>query len=58
MRWSTQNLLPLITLKSFSKSNVSEDWEPKHDLLNSDPGKKEFVVEVETNGTAYLHFRR
>jgi hypothetical protein len=38
----------------------SELWEPQFDLLNSDPHsnpeKKEFVVEVESDGTAYLRF--
>ena len=36
------------------------DWKPKFDLLDSDPHShpenKEFVVEVESDGTAYLRF--
>lgn len=38
----------------------SELWEPAFDLLNSDPHsnpeKKEFAVEIEGDGTAYLRF--
>lgn len=62
MRWSTQAALPVITLKSFRESNVSGqwdvtgEWKPKRDLLDSDPGEKHFVVEIETDGTAYLRF--
>jgi hypothetical protein len=31
-------------------------WEPKRDLLNSASSKKEFVVETESDGTAYIRF--
>lgn len=52
MRWSTQVLLPMIDLRELD-GNI---WKPKRDLLNSGPNDKEFVVEVEDNGTAYLRF--
>ncbi|MEW6734493.1 MAG: putative baseplate assembly protein [Acidobacteriota bacterium] len=45
--------LPFISLNEFG---VSEPWLPKRDLLASDPNSKEFVVEIETDGTAYLRF--
>jgi predicted phage baseplate assembly protein len=45
--------LPVITLSEPGKSGV---WTPKRDLLNSGPGLGEFVVEVESDGTAFLRF--
>jgi hypothetical protein len=35
---------------------VKDIWERRGDLLNSEPNKREFVVEVESDGTAYLRF--
>lgn len=54
MRWSMQSVLPVITLMA---PRVSPDpWRPKRDLLSSHPDDQEFVVEIETDGTAYLRF--
>ncbi len=38
--------------------NVYEvlDWDPRRDLLGSGPGDRDFVVEVESDGTAALRF--
>jgi len=33
-----------------------ESWEARRDLLNSGPGDKAFVVEIEAEGSAYLRF--
>jgi hypothetical protein len=33
-----------------------EAWEPRHDLLNSNPHEKHFVVEVESDQSAILRF--
>ena len=48
--------LPVIALSESHEPIEKEEWQPKHDLLNSGPNKKEFVVEIETDGTAYLRF--
>jgi hypothetical protein len=53
MRWPPEVALPVITLSEPGKSGV---WTPKRDLLNSGPGLEEFVVEVESDGTAFLRF--
>ncbi|MFP5261562.1 MAG: putative baseplate assembly protein [Blastocatellia bacterium] len=45
--------LPVINLE---EPDVTDRWLPKRDLLNSGPNAKEFVVEVETDGVAYLRF--
>src|SRR5262249_26082380 len=46
-------LLPAITLREQGKSEL---WQPQRDLLNSGPEKKEFVAEVEGDGTTSLRF--
>jgi len=48
-RWKMKDVIPSITLNN-------EAWEPKRDLLDSEPDKKEFVVEIENDGTAFLRF--
>ncbi|HJZ68702.1 MAG TPA: putative baseplate assembly protein, partial [Blastocatellia bacterium] len=61
---SVRDLQTVITLKSFSPSQAKTFtdltlvtiWAPKRDLLNSHGDDKHFVVEVETDGTAYLRF--
>jgi hypothetical protein len=53
MRWTPDMALPVITLNEPGKIGA---WIPKRDLLNSGPGKEEFVVEVESDGTAFLRF--
>jgi hypothetical protein len=47
--WKMEYVLPAITLNN-------EEWDTKRDLLNSGPDKKEFVVEIEDNGTAHIRF--
>jgi hypothetical protein len=56
MHWSMRSPLPEITLSATGTGENSEMWQAKRDLLNSGPDKKEFVVEMETDGTAYLRF--
>ena len=41
---------------SLREQNVKGAWEARRDLLNSGPQAKEFVVEVETDGSAFLRF--
>jgi hypothetical protein len=50
---SSQLPLPAITLV---EANAPGRWRPRRDLLGSGPSDKLFVVEVETDGTAYLRF--
>ena len=52
---TVQEALPAIVLASVHNTDIGI-WLPKRDLLNSDPVATEFVVEVETDGTAYLRF--
>lgn len=54
MNWGMKNVLPEILL--FDNSGAAERWNPQRDLLNSGSETKEFVVEVESDGTAYLRF--
>lgn len=64
MRWTMRAVRPAIRLKSFGPSQaktfndltVVEAWTPVRDLLNSRAGDEHFVVEVETDGSAYLRF--
>ena len=64
MRPPVREPRPRITLKSFGPSpaktfnelKVMRTWTPQRDLLNSRAGDENFVVEVETDGTAYLRF--
>lgn len=48
-RWTTQQVLPSIRLDNGL-------WLPRRDLLASDANGKEFVVEVESDGTASIRF--
>ncbi len=52
LRWDLRNVRPWITLQDAN----SENWTPQRDLLNSDRFAREFVVEIEQAGTAYLRF--
>jgi hypothetical protein len=54
MRWTTNALLPAITLTAPSVS--ADVWRAKRDLFSSHSNDREFVVESETDGTAYLRF--
>ena len=42
--------------KTFNELKVMRTWTPQRDLLNSRAGDENFVVEVETDGAAYLRF--
>jgi baseplate J-like protein len=52
---TVQEALPAIALTSVHNTDTAI-WLPKRDLLNSDPTATEFVVEIETDGTACLRF--
>jgi predicted phage baseplate assembly protein len=52
MRWPLETPLPSISLRDATGA----DWGPKADLLASGERARDFVVEVETDGTAYLRF--
>ena len=55
MRWSMRDVTPVLRLESKSSRGIVP-WSPKPDLLNSGPDSTEFVVEAETNGTAFIRF--
>ena len=48
--------LPCISLSRFTEQTDPEIWNPVRDLLASHPNSKEFVVEIENDGTVYLRF--
>ncbi len=48
--------LPCVWLSRFTDQVEPEAWSPVHDLLASHASSREFVVEVETDSTAYLRF--
>jgi hypothetical protein len=54
MHWATDSLLPVITLTAPAVN--AEVWQPKRDLLSSHDNATEFVVEIETDGQAFLRF--
>lgn len=59
MKWSMREPLPAIILQEVGAEGAAKgnpEWEPKRDLLNSASNKREFVVEMESDGTAYLRF--
>ncbi len=47
--WEMKNVLPAVTLND-------ETWQPRRDLLASNEFAREFVVEVEDDGAAYVRF--
>jgi hypothetical protein len=53
MSWDIQTAAPQIFLDA---DTGPPPWHPKRDLLNSDPSATEFVVEIDTDGGAYLRF--
>ena len=55
MVWRMEDTLPVIELTS-TLDSLSEPWQPRRDLLNSDADTREFVVEVEHDGSARLRF--
>jgi hypothetical protein len=54
MRCTVTTALPVITLRTPHDS--PDPWHPRRDLLNGDPSARAFVVEVESDGTAFLRF--
>jgi len=55
MSWDVHTAVPAISLASTLGSDTAT-WLPQRDLLNSSPSATEFVVEVDTDGSAYLRF--
>lgn len=55
MSWDIQTAMPAIALASLLNADTAT-WLPKRDLLNSGPSANEFVVETDTDGSAYLRF--
>ena len=53
--WRMEDTLPQIELDSLL-GMVTQSWEAKRDLLNSEPDAPDFVVEVEHDGSAQLRF--
>lgn len=59
MQWPVRQALPAITLfETGEEGNIkgNQEWHPQRDLLNSGPNAREFVVEIESNGTAFIRF--
>jgi hypothetical protein len=54
-QWQMSDVLPAISLTS-RLGTKSDTWHPQRDLLNSRPDATDFVVEQESDGTAYLRF--
>jgi hypothetical protein len=54
-RWQLQQTLPAIALHS-TLGQTTTAWHPQKDLLNSDRSAREFVVEMDTDGTSYIRF--
>ncbi|MBO3457581.1 putative baseplate assembly protein [Aetokthonos hydrillicola Thurmond2011] len=51
--WDMRHILPQIYLKELDPNS---HWLPQRDLLNSDSFAREFVVETEDDGSAFLRF--
>lgn len=59
MKWKMRDTMPAITLTQIAADGDdrgNHEWNPKRDLLNSAPNAREFVVETETDGAAYIRF--
>ena len=56
MRSSPGDALPAITDLESELNGTTAHWAPQRDLLSSKPKATDFIVEVETNGVAYLRF--
>jgi len=58
MNFNAQLAIPAIKVTSDTpgSSNPRVHWTPAADLLGSDPDDTEFVVEIDTDGTAQLRF--
>jgi len=55
MNWDNRSAMPAVSLSSLLNTDTAT-WSPKRDLLNSAPNASEFVVEIDTDGAAYLRF--
>ena len=55
MTWDIQTAGPKISLASTLNADTAT-WLPQRDLLSSAASATEFVVEIDTNGSAYLRF--
>jgi len=55
MNWDIRTAMPAVSLSSLLNTDTAT-WSPKRDLLNSAPNSTEFVVEIDTDGAAYLRF--
>lgn len=55
MNYDASQAVPVITLSGVH-NNVTTQWTPEPDLLESGPGDTAFVVEIEANQTANLRF--
>ena len=53
--WTTRDLLPAITLESLL-DDKKQIWKAQHDLLGSESDATDFVVEIESDGAAFLRF--
>jgi hypothetical protein len=59
MKWQMRDTMPAIVLTELAKPGDirgNHQWVPRRDLLNSAANAKEFVVETEFDGTAYMRF--
>ncbi|MBD6618219.1 putative baseplate assembly protein [Komarekiella sp. 'clone 1'] len=56
-KWEMRDVMPAIFLEEQDASTEEINfWYPQRDLLNSDRFAREFVVEMEDDGRAYLRF--
>jgi uncharacterized protein YcbK (DUF882 family) len=55
MHWDASTTIAEIRLQSQSPERIPHSWDPQKDLLNSG-ARREFVVEVENDGSAVLRF--
>jgi hypothetical protein len=53
MKWSMRETFPAVVL---IEKGSSEKWFPQKDLLNSKASKKEFVLEIESDGIGHIRF--
>jgi uncharacterized phage protein gp47/JayE len=54
--WTSREVLPAITALESELDGDTDLWTVRRDLLSSDDGRRDFVVEVESDGTAALRF--
>lgn len=53
LQWNMRDVLPQLVL---NESGSSSAWEPLRDLISSNSNDRNFVAEVESDGTVYLRF--